>query len=79
MSYLINEDNIYFHVCHRKNEGHDWSKVADDESASSLPEGGGGGVSRELSLAVEKALLEMSVLCTKKAQVQEEEEEEEKW
>eukprot|EP00277_Geminigera_cryophila_P010309 CAMPEP_0179409452 /NCGR_PEP_ID=MMETSP0799-20121207/2710_1 /TAXON_ID=46947 /ORGANISM="Geminigera cryophila, Strain CCMP2564" /LENGTH=765 /DNA_ID=CAMNT_0021181133 /DNA_START=101 /DNA_END=2395 /DNA_ORIENTATION=+ len=30
VSYLINEDNIYLHVCYRKKEGHDWAKVSSD-------------------------------------------------
>lgn len=73
MSYLINEDNIYFHVCHRKKGKHESVEECDEggaergaSSVSEAPEGAGAQV---LAKAIEKALLEMTVLCTKKAQV----------
>ncbi len=69
MSYLINEDNIYFHVCYRKKEEKSAEKSGEDKEKEKEIRGAASVGARELSLAIEKALLEMSVLCTKKAQV----------
>ena len=69
MSYLINEDNIYFHVCYRKKEEKSAEKSGEEKEKEKEKRGASSVGARELSLAIEKALLEMSVLCTKKAQV----------
>lgn len=73
MSYLINEDNIYFHVCHRKKGKHESVEEGDEGGAergvSSVSDAREGAGAQVLAKAIEKALLEMTVLCTKKAQV----------
>ncbi|EKX36283.1 hypothetical protein GUITHDRAFT_165783 [Guillardia theta CCMP2712] len=58
VSYLVNEDNIYFHVCYRRGESSAVEELEEESPASS----------QAFAAAIEKALLEMSVLCTKKAQ-----------
>mmetsp|Transcript_36433 Transcript_36433/g.89733 ORF Transcript_36433/g.89733 Transcript_36433/m.89733 type:complete len:726 (-) Transcript_36433:821-2998(-) len=52
ISYLINEDNMYLHICHRR---------AQDEST--------GPGAHAFGIALEQALLDMTVLCTNKAQI----------
>ena len=53
VSYHINEENIYFHVCHRT------GGLTDRKQ----------GISDAFCVAVEQALLDMSILCTKTAQI----------
>ena len=67
ISYLINEDNIYLHICYRKRDGHDWTKVLGDnvsDRGAALPDGRGG--ARTLALAIEKVRLRPTRGCLAK-------------
>ena len=67
ISYLINEDNIYLHICYRKKDGHDWAKVLGDsvsDRGAAMPDGGGG--ARTLALAIEKVRVRPSRGCLTK-------------
>lgn len=64
VSYLINEDNMYLHVCHRRK--HDAER---GEYVDAAADGDKDSAAQCYGKAVERALLDMSVLCTKKAQI----------
>jgi len=70
VSYSIREDNMYLHICHRRPHSSE-----PEPAARGGGRGGPGGATGEvvegaagkLARGIEKALLEMSVLCTKRA------------
>mmetsp|Transcript_31762 Transcript_31762/g.49693 ORF Transcript_31762/g.49693 Transcript_31762/m.49693 type:complete len:128 (+) Transcript_31762:2114-2497(+) len=69
VSYMINEDNMYFHIMYRRRECECVTKVnANCKGETQKSDQVKVCSAANFAGAVEKALLEMSVLCTKKAQ-----------